>query len=226
VTVLGIETATTVCGAALVRDGKITAESLIEAGRIHAEKLMGQITAVLGSAGVSSLTGVAVSIGPGSFTGLRIGVSVAKGIAFAGGIPIVGVPTLGALALHAAVTDRLVEGTRLLAAIDARRDEVYCQLFIISEKRPIPLWESRDMVMGELMTALDGSDIRVTGEGAVKVLSWPGAPQALSAVSSEALRCSAGTVASLGEELLLAGKADDTSALEPRYIKDFFLKTR
>jgi tRNA threonylcarbamoyladenosine biosynthesis protein TsaB len=226
VIVLGIETATTVCGAALVRDGKVIAESLIDAGRVHAEKLMGQITAVLGTTGVSSLTGVAVSIGPGSFTGLRIGVSVAKGIAFAGGIPVVGVPTLGALALHAAETDRLEEGTRLLAAIDARRDEVYCQLFTISEKRPLPLWDSRDMVLGELMNMLDGPDIRVTGEGAAKVLAWPGAPPALSAVSAGALRCSAGTVASLGEELLRAGKADDTSALEPRYIKDFFLKTR
>jgi hypothetical protein len=45
-------------------------------------------------------------------------------------------------------------------------------------------------------------------------------------VPGDASRCSAGSVARLGEKLLLAGKADDLSALEPRYIKDFFFKTR
>ncbi|HEX7571491.1 MAG TPA: tRNA (adenosine(37)-N6)-threonylcarbamoyltransferase complex dimerization subunit type 1 TsaB [Bacteroidota bacterium] len=224
--VLGIETATTVCAAALVRGGRVVAESLLDAGRVHAEKLMGQIVAVLGPDGVKSLDGVAVSIGPGSFTGLRIGVSVAKGIAFAGNIPLVGVPTLEALALHAAEAGHVEAGTRLLAALDARRDEVYCQLFDVTESGPVPLWDARDMTLGALMEELHGSGARVTGEGAAKVLSWPGAPATLRMVPGDALRCSAESVARLGEKLLLAGKADDPSALEPRYIKDFFLKTR
>jgi tRNA threonylcarbamoyladenosine biosynthesis protein TsaB len=226
VNVLGIETATTVCAAALVRGGRVVAESLLEAGRIHAEKLMGQIIAVLGSDGVESLGGIAVSIGPGSFTGLRIGVSVAKGIAFSRGIPLAAVPTLEALALHAAETDHMAAGTRLLAALDARRDEVYCQLFDVTASGPVPLWDARDMTLGALMDELGGSAARVTGEAAAKVLAWPGAPASLAAVPVEASRCSAGSVALLGENLLLAGKADDPSALEPRYIKDFFLKTR
>jgi tRNA threonylcarbamoyladenosine biosynthesis protein TsaB len=226
VNVLGIETATTVCAAALVRGGTVVAESLIEAGRVHAEKLMGQIIAVLGPDGVASLDGVGVSIGPGSFTGLRIGVSVAKGIAFARNIPLVGVPTLEALALHAAEADHTEPGTRLLAALDARRDEVYCQLFDVTADGPVPLRDARDLTLGALMEELHGSPVRVTGEAAAKVLAWPGAPATLSIVTGEALRCSGGSVARLGERLLLAGKADDPSALEPRYIKDFFLKTR
>ena len=224
--VLGIETATTVCAAALLRGGEVAAESLLDAGRVHAEKLMGQIAEVLGPAGAAALGGVAVSIGPGSFTGLRIGVSVAKGIAFARGIPLVGVPTLEALALHAAEADRTRTGTRLLAALDARRDEVYCQLFEVTESGPVPLWDARDMTLGALMEELQGSGVRVAGEGAAKVLSWPGAPATLSMVTGDALLCSAGSVARIGGKLLLAGKADDPSALEPRYIKDFFLKTR
>jgi tRNA threonylcarbamoyladenosine biosynthesis protein TsaB len=226
VNVLGIETATTVCGAALVRDGNIVRESLLDAGRVHAEKLMGQIETVLGPDGMVSLSGVAVSIGPGSFTGLRIGVSVAKGIAFAGSLPLAAVPTLEALALHAAEADHMDAGTRLLAALDARRDEVYCQLFEVTESGPVPLWDARDMTLGALMEEMHGSPARVTGEGAAKVLSWPGAPAALRMVPGDASRCSAGSVARLGEKLLLAGKADDLSALEPRYIKDFFFKTR
>jgi hypothetical protein len=103
---------------------------------------------------------------------------------------------------------------------------VYCQLFDVTESGPVPLWDARDMMLGALMEELHGSGALVTGEGAAKVLSWPGAPAALRMVPGNALRCSAGSVALLGEKLLLAGRADDPSALEPRYIKDFFLKTR
>ena len=224
--VLGIETATSVCAVALVREGKVAGESLLDEGRIHAEKLMGQIVAVLGSGGLESLGAVAVSIGPGSFTGLRIGLSVAKGIAFARDIPLAAVPTLGALALHAAGTDNLERGTRLLAALEARRDEVYCQLFEVTEEDVVPLWEARDLTLEELMGELDGSEVRVTGEAAGKLLSRPGRAGNLSAVSPKALRSSGASVAILGGKLLREGKADDPSFLEPRYIKDFFLKSR
>ncbi len=224
--VLGIETATAVCGAALVRDGKIAEESFFDEGRVHAEKLIGQIIAVLGPAGPADLGGIAVSIGPGSFTGLRIGVSVAKGIAFARGIPLVGVPTLEALAARAAAIDRLTPGTRLLAALDARRDEVYCQLFDVTEGGPVAVWESRDAKLGELAEELGGGGVRVTGDASARVLAWPGMPPAMESVSPQALRCGAASVAVIGTSLLLAGKADDPSALEPRYIKEFFLRTR
>ena len=82
------------------------------------------------------------------------------------------------------------------------------------------------MTLGALMEELHGSGARVAGEAAAKVLSSPGAPASLRMVPEEALHCSGGSVALLGERLLLAGKADDPSALEPRYIKDFFLKSR
>jgi tRNA threonylcarbamoyladenosine biosynthesis protein TsaB len=225
VTVLGIETATSVCAAALARDGIIVAESLVQAERIHAERLMGQIAEVLGPAGVRSVDGVAVSIGPGSFTGLRIGASVAKGIAFARDIPVVGVPTLEALALHASRSAGLQPGTRLLAALDARRDEVYCQLFDVTGEGPVPLWGTRDVKLGVLIGELGGGNCGVTGDAAARVLSWPGAPTGLAALPAEALHCSAGSVALLGGALLRAGKADDPSSLEPRYIKEFFLTT-
>jgi tRNA threonylcarbamoyladenosine biosynthesis protein TsaB len=226
VTLLGIDTATAVCSAALVRDGTVIRESLVDAGRVHAESLMGQIAGVLGEKGVRALGGVAVSIGPGSFTGLRIGVSVAKGIAYARGIPIAGVGTLGALARHAALTDGLEPGTRVLAALDARRDEVYCQLFDVTESGTVACWDVRDMTLGALEAELSGGVIRVAGDGAAKVLAHPGAPSTLGPVSPAANRCSAASVAILGERQFMAGEADDASALEPRYIKEFFLKTR
>ena len=79
-TLLGIETATAVCGVALVRDGAVLAEKAVEERYAHAEKLFGFLDDVLESSGVPlcELQGIAVSIGPGSFTGLRIGLSVAR----------------------------------------------------------------------------------------------------------------------------------------------------
>jgi len=68
--------------------------------RSHTASLPALVDRVLADAGVTigDVEGLAVSIGPGSFTGLRIGLALAKGIAFAGGLPLVGVPTLEALA--------------------------------------------------------------------------------------------------------------------------------
>ncbi|HUI10333.1 MAG TPA: tRNA (adenosine(37)-N6)-threonylcarbamoyltransferase complex dimerization subunit type 1 TsaB [Bacteroidota bacterium] len=225
-TVLGIETATAVCAAALVRDGRVEAESLLDAGRVHAERLLGQIVEVLGTGGVGALEGVAVSIGPGSFTGLRIGVSVAKGLAVARDIPIAAVPTLEALALHATATDALPAGARLVAALDARRSEVYCQRFDVTAAGAVPADEPRDVALEVLLAELGGAPAFVTGDGAAKVLSGPGGPGGLRMVSERARLCSAAAVARIGERLLAAGSAEDPALLEPRYIKEFFLTTR
>ena len=99
--VLGIETATAVCAVALVDDDVVRAERRYEIPQAHSEKLMECVDDCLKSAGLalSSIDGIAISIGPGSFTGLRIGLSVAKGLAFATDKPVVGVPTLEALAV-------------------------------------------------------------------------------------------------------------------------------
>ena len=228
-TVLGIETATSVCACAMVTDGRVLQEVSLEAKRLHAERLLGQIDDVLHNTrtDISSLEGVAVSIGPGSFTGLRIGLSTAKGIVFARGISIVGVPTLEALAWHTAASDSPREEECILAALDARRDEVYCQLFRFDGGGVSPLWEARDMAVGELGRELEGMQVLVTGDATQKVMVGVASPEGrFRSALYDAARCSAAHVALLGEELLREGKADDPSTLEPRYIKEFFLKTR
>ncbi|MBN2355030.1 tRNA (adenosine(37)-N6)-threonylcarbamoyltransferase complex dimerization subunit type 1 TsaB, partial [candidate division KSB1 bacterium] len=104
--ILGIETATQVCGVALARDGVLLCEYRSNMKNIHARVLTASIEKIWQDAQVEAgqLNGIAVSIGPGSFTGLRIGLSTAKGIAFAVGCPIMAVPTLQALAHQAPVT--------------------------------------------------------------------------------------------------------------------------
>lgn len=123
--ILAIDTSTWVCAAALLRDGVVLAER-DEPAESHAATLPRLVDAVLAEAGAPLEPGdaIAVSIGPGSFTGLRIGLSLAKGMAFAGGLRIVGVPTLDAWALAAPAW----EG-RLCTVLDARKREVYAAVY-------------------------------------------------------------------------------------------------
>lgn len=95
-------------------------------GKGHAEILPGMVEAVCRNAGIAlnDLQRIAVTVGPGSFTGIRVGVAMARGLAVALAIPAVGVTTLQVVAEPA-----LQQGKTVLALIDARREELYAQLF-------------------------------------------------------------------------------------------------
>jgi tRNA threonylcarbamoyladenosine biosynthesis protein TsaB len=92
--------------------------------RGHQERLAPLVAEALAASGadLGAVGRIGVTTGPGSFTGLRVGLAFAKGLAIARGVPCVGVTTLQALAAS-------VEGEEVLAAIDAKRDQVYLQLF-------------------------------------------------------------------------------------------------
>ena len=94
--ILAIESSSTVCGAALFINNNLVEIDEINQPRIHGERLPLVVHEVLSnhSISVTDLDGIAVSSGPGSYTGLRIGMSLAKGLAMAGNIPIIPVPTL------------------------------------------------------------------------------------------------------------------------------------
>jgi len=225
-TVLGIETATSVCGAAIWESGSLAALEEVNEERVHAERLLPLIDAALRTSGrtVASLTAIAVSIGPGSFTGLRIGLSIAKGLVLATGIPLVAVPTLEALASRS-VKARKTEGL-VLAAIDARRDEVYCQLFEAVGEEVTPLGEPRDLAVDRLVDELGSERVLITGDGRAKVMAGAaGGSVRLEEADAATALCSAADVARLGEHLARAGKTEDPAQLEPRYIKEFFLNS-
>lgn len=119
---LAIDTATEACSVAAFLDGQVV-ERFETAGRSHTERLMPMVQQVLGDSGLSlaQLDGLVCGIGPGSFAGVRIGVGFVKGLALALDRPVVGVSSLPALALRA-----MRQGAdRVLAAIDARMNEVY-----------------------------------------------------------------------------------------------------
>ncbi|MDH3253127.1 MAG: tRNA (adenosine(37)-N6)-threonylcarbamoyltransferase complex dimerization subunit type 1 TsaB, partial [Ignavibacteria bacterium] len=146
-TVLGVETATAVCAAALVVDGQAIAEEMVNQRFVHAEKLMSLIQDVLtrSDRGSGDLDGIAVSIGPGSFTGLRIGLAAGKGLSYSLDKPLIAVPTLEALALRTALGGNVPDGTFILPVIDARRNEVYTQLFRFGSETLVAVWEPRDV---------------------------------------------------------------------------------
>jgi tRNA threonylcarbamoyl adenosine modification protein YeaZ/tRNA threonylcarbamoyl adenosine modification protein YjeE len=121
---LAIETATELVGAAVSDDDGVRAAAWVVGRRRHAELLAPLVDDVLARAGVvtAELTAVAVDVGPGLFTGLRVGVAMAKGLAFAAGVGVVPVTSLAVLATEA--TEARPAGD-VLAVIDARRAEVF-----------------------------------------------------------------------------------------------------
>ena len=123
---LALDTATEICGVALVSDGRIAAQTSLSLGNTHARQLMGAVEWILGRMGLApdQVDVFAVNQGPGSFTGLRIGISTAKGLAAAADKPLVGLTALEVLAHQGPV------GTGLICPmIDARRAEVYWALY-------------------------------------------------------------------------------------------------
>ena len=129
--ILNIETATRNCSVSLAKNGEtILCREIAEQGYSHAEKLHVFIEEILKeiSISVNDLKAIAVSKGPGSYTGLRIGVSAAKGLCYALGIPLIAVDTLQVLAKQAlSVID--YDGGYIVPMIDARRMEVYSAVF-------------------------------------------------------------------------------------------------
>ncbi len=123
---LGIETSGTTTGVALVRDRSVVFDETVGERVRHDQLLISLFDKALTCAGahVHDLAGVGVSIGPGMFSSLRVGVSAAKGLAVALSIRVKGVSTLWALARS--LPD---PGRPVLAAIDARRSQVYAALY-------------------------------------------------------------------------------------------------
>ena len=126
---LAIDTAANLCAACVFdADSGELARAVRDVGKGHAEILMDVIAEALAAADIAfaGLSAVAVSVGPGSFTGVRVGVSVARGLALALKIPAAGVSTLEALAFEARA---LIGDKPVLTVIDGGRDGIYAAVY-------------------------------------------------------------------------------------------------
>ena len=168
---LALDTALDACSVGLaVRRGddvSLANRSLV-LKRGHAEHLMDEMGALLADAGLAygDLTRLAVTLGPGSFTGLRVGLATARGLALALDIPLIGASTLFALALTA---KRAGHEGALAVAIDARREQIYGQIFALGSEasEPQPLSDARAQCAHAFADlCLNHSHITIIGSGA------------------------------------------------------------
>ena len=130
-TILNIETSTEVCSVALTAEGAVLEHFEEFQGRNHATVLSGFIKGCLDHLRrhEMKLDAIAVSIGPGSYTGLRIGLSEAKGLAYALDVPLIGVDTLKIMAVNVMFAHDVEPDTLFAPMIDARRMEVYAAVY-------------------------------------------------------------------------------------------------
>jgi tRNA threonylcarbamoyladenosine biosynthesis protein TsaB len=221
VRVLAVETSTLTGAVALLESGGVVAESRVSVAVTHGERLMAAIDGVLRSARweLGDVQGFAVGLGPGSFTGLRIGLSTVKGLAFATGKPVVGVPTLDALAWRLPFCAYPV-----CPVLDARKNEVYAALYRTHDGRLDLLEAARAVAPATL-----AEELRETTEGPVVFLGDAVAPFASlfagilgprARLAPADLRLpSAATVGELGGWALGRGEATDPAGLIPLYLR-------
>ncbi len=222
--ILHIETATEACSVSIAESGKLIAIKETHEGRSHAGVLAVYIHDLLKENGITiqQLKAIAVSMGPGSYTGLRIGVSVAKGLCYGAGIPLIGVPTLesmfNGLILQLAELGETYDDNSLYAPmIDARRLEVYTCLF--NKERKL-IHETQALVVEKDTFSKLLKDHRVFffGSGADKlsdIISDPNARFINNFIVSSA------DMISIAYQLFLEQRFKDVAYVEPYYLKDF-----
>jgi len=170
--VLAIDTALLACSAAVLdtRHAAVIASESLAMTRGHAEAVMPLVARVMDKANVefSELDRIAVTTGPGSFTGLRVGIAAARGIALASGKPAVGLTTLACFAApHIAESDSIA----VVAAIDARHDHVYLQVFGAGGRTVV---QPRIAPVREAVRAALTGPTRIVGTAAELIAAaWP-----------------------------------------------------
>jgi tRNA threonylcarbamoyladenosine biosynthesis protein TsaB len=215
--ILSIETSTSICSVAIHEQGELIALAEIKEPGAHAEKLLLLVDEVFEKAGLSfaDLDAVAVSQGPGSYTGLRIGVSTAKGIAYALEIPLIGINTLQAMA----ASQPVAPGDYVVAVLDARRKEVYTQTFGDSLQELSPI-EAVVLEEGVFASILDKGRVYFVGDGVEKVKEEVKSANALF-IADWAISLSVKNMGILASEKHARQEWEDLAYFVPNYLKEF-----
>lgn len=215
--ILALESSAVAASVAVCEDEMLIAQSFQRTGLTHSATLMAMTEDLLKNAGLAmaDLDVIAVAAGPGSFTGLRIGVSAAKGLAWALEKPCAACSTLESMAWQVAH----MEG-ELCPVMDARRQQVYNARFAAENGRPVRLTEDRAISIAELMEEVkkSGKPQILVGDGAhlcYNAFQEQGIPVKL---APPHLRFqTAWGVARQGFELAVNGGLTTAAALAPDY---------
>jgi tRNA threonylcarbamoyladenosine biosynthesis protein TsaB len=220
--ILAIETATDVCGAAVVHKGRVVAHRSILEKNIHSEKLLPMVNDVLFDAALllKDVDAIAVSIGPGSFTGLRIGLSTAKGLAVVLQKAIIPVPTLDALAFEYYRSHSKNSACIVCPLIDAKRDEVFYCFYDVSAAG---INRCSEYIIESIAhvgkSAARYDSVVFVGDGARKMEKMPGWIGNHRCMPD--IICSPDSVGMMAEKDGERLSAEVISTLEPLYIRDF-----
>ncbi|MDG1877346.1 MAG: tRNA (adenosine(37)-N6)-threonylcarbamoyltransferase complex dimerization subunit type 1 TsaB [Acidimicrobiales bacterium] len=216
--ILGIESATTRVGCAIGGHEGVLASAHSSRGRRHAEALAPQIKFIAEQAGISlrEIGAVAVDVGPGLYTGLRVGVTTALSVATTLRVPMIGVTSLDLLAFPAALTDR-----KIVAAIDARRAEVFHASY-----RRVPggvqrISEPAITRPGDLVAAIeaDGEPALVVGDAAVAHADLFGSAHGVEVADESFAHPSAGSLVALAHARALREEFVRPDEIEPLYLR-------
>lgn len=215
--ILAFESSAKAGSAALMRDGKLLAEYVQNGGQTHSRTLMKMADDMLANCDLTpqDVDAVACAAGPGSFTGVRIGLSAAKGFAWAGELPCYGVSTLEAMAYGVLPFEGII-----CCAMDARRSQVYNALFRSDGETLIRLTEDRAISIEELRADLSNLHEK-------KILVGDGAELCYNTLKDVELRLApehlrhqrASGVAICAVHMAQSGENGDGSALTPNYLR-------
>ena len=224
--ILNLDTSTLICSVALALDGELLGLKESHEDKSHASLLAVFIKSILeeNAKTISDLDAIAVSKGPGSYTGLRIGVSTAKGMAYASGIPFISIDTLTSMASGAIHGNQLENEAlsndmplRFCPMIDARRMEVYTAIFDPYGVMIGPI-NAKIIQEDSFKDILEQYYLIFFGNGADKCRDIIHHPNA---IFLDGIETSARYMVSLAEFAWQQKCFEDLAYFEPFYLKDF-----
>ncbi len=223
--ILALDTATMTATCAVSENGVLLGEASLHGAKTHSQKLLPMVGELLRSLSLSpgEMDAFAVSIGPGSFTGLRIGVVTAKGLAYAAGKPVYGVPTLEALAF----TVPFWKGV-ICPLVDARNQQAFCGFYLRTEHAAERMLEDNVLHVDTLADTLAvfGREVLLVGDCAARFAPlvrerWADAHSDLAVHAADPAMFGprAAATALLAERMAVSGAPGDPFALEPSYMR-------
>jgi tRNA threonylcarbamoyladenosine biosynthesis protein TsaB len=220
--ILSLETATSVCSAALHDDDKLIAAEEYNIPQSTASHLSVLIDQLFKRTDLqpSQLRAVAVSAGPGSYTGLRIGVATAKGFCYALNIPLIAINTLELLAYQVASQNELLGNELLCPMLDARRMEVYT-LLAAADLKIIEPTEAKIIDELSYQSWLEKNKILFFGNGSDKCKEMI---RHENAVFISGITPSAAKLGELAFRKFNSSQFEELATYEPYSLKDFMVK--